>query len=398
MVAVNDQKYMAPQQAMQAARDKAVENVKARGITPYGGVDAESKPTPQGGVDRKANIPQANGDGYAAMKDTILASAKTVGVDGNLMLGTAAMESDFKANAKAGTSSGEGPFQFVDGTWNETVSKYGRQYGYTPGSVSPTDVRASALMAAHYFKQNLSGLESILGRKPGVTEAYMTHLFGPTGAKKFLTAMMKTPNEIAANLFPDAASSNKAIFYGPQGARTLEQVYQLINSRVKTKMAAYGIPQDGETMVASKATNAQGMAANAQRDLGGATSLNTAYLPQGPRPTSTAANASTLKDTSRPMKMAAAYGMQTLQQINSTTPGATLNLRPTEDLLTKSVQVQMEMSDTLKKMFGLQQEMAEKMDKPSSVQGAKQIPTAASAASNTYVPPRGSVNFDRMKA
>lgn len=172
------------------------------------------------------------------------ASQKT-GVDFSYLLQQAQVESSFKADAKAKTSSAAGLYQFLESTWLKMVDKYGDKYGLShyadeinaQGKVSDAAQRAQilglrnnpqicALMAGEFAAENKNYLESCTTADIGATELYMAHFMGAGGAAKFLNAMDKNPEANAAKLFPDAAKANKNIFYHKDGSsKTLAEVY-----------------------------------------------------------------------------------------------------------------------------------------------------------------------------
>ena len=216
-----------------------------------GGREAQA---PTGGTGGAINdIPQPQGDGsWNALKNTIMAAARMVGVDERLMGVMAAIESGFRTSVKAGTSSATGLYQFISGTWNKMVSKYGPKYGIAPGT-SPTDARASALMGAEYIKENSEALKSVLNRPITDTDIYLAHFLGAGGAKKLLTA---DPNAIAANLMPDAARANHDIFYDKTDRpRTVAEVYAVVNDRVKSKGKQFGIYDGSESISTANTTS-----------------------------------------------------------------------------------------------------------------------------------------------
>src|SRR3546814_7786621 len=54
--------------------------------------------------------------------------------------------------------------------------------------------------------------------------------------------MRRDPDRIAANILPEAASANRAIFYGRPGARSLAEVYDRFSDKLADHGAAAGSP------------------------------------------------------------------------------------------------------------------------------------------------------------
>lgn len=178
------------------------------------------------------------------------ASAKT-GVGFSYLLQQANVESSFKADAKAKTSSATGLYQFTKSTWLETVRDHGAEHGLgkyasqisADGTVANKAVRNQILalrnnpeiasaMAAEYASDNKQYLESTVGGEIGSTELYMAHFMGPGGAAKFLSKMQDNPNAIGAKSFSQAACSNEAVFYKENGkARTLSEIYAFFDKK-----------------------------------------------------------------------------------------------------------------------------------------------------------------------
>lgn len=181
------------------------------------------------------------------------ASAKT-GVDFSYLLKQAQIESSFKSDVKASSSSATGLYQFIDKTWLSMVNKHGDKYGLSDlasqindnGKVACNAVKKEilelrkdpelcSLMAAEMAADNKAHLEKSTGKAAGATELYMAHFMGPAGASKFLNALDKNPNTNAAKLFPDAASANKNVFFDKSGkAKTLEQVYAQFDKKFES--------------------------------------------------------------------------------------------------------------------------------------------------------------------
>ncbi len=181
------------------------------------------------------------------------ASAST-GVDFAFRVAQAGQESSFQPDAKAGTSSASGLYQFVQSTWLNLVHDKGAQYGLgnlaaqidtssgTPRVADPVvrrqilalrdDPTIAASMAAEYAKQNRSQLQQELGHGVTSTDLYMAHFLGTGGASKFLSALDATPNTSGAALLPEAAAANRGVFYDAQGnPRTVAQIYNHFATR-----------------------------------------------------------------------------------------------------------------------------------------------------------------------
>jgi len=166
---------------------------------------------------------------------TIDNASQKIGVDTTKMLTLAAVESDFKPSARAGTSSAKGLFQFIDSTYRETAPSVGLS-----SNSNPNDPYNSALVGAKYTKDN----ERVLGKMgvgTGTFESYLAHFLGPGGAKILLRA---NDNEIAAKLLPKAAMANKSIFFNGNSPRTVQGVKEEIRNRLVSKARRYNIPLD----------------------------------------------------------------------------------------------------------------------------------------------------------
>ncbi|EZP55484.1 MULTISPECIES: flagellar protein FlgJ [unclassified Sphingomonas] len=208
-----------------------------------------------------------------------LASSKT-GVDFDYLLGQAKIESGLNANARAGTSSASGLYQFVEQSWLAVVKKHGAEHGmaWAADSIGQShghftvsdpatrsailalrnDPTAASLMAAEHASDNKGELEGTLGRSANGTDLYMAHFLGLGGAKKFLSAMQSNPDASAASLFPQAAGANRSIFYAGNGQpRSLEAIYQ----RFADKLGA-GSDSVTETRAANLAFAAQSLDLN----------------------------------------------------------------------------------------------------------------------------------------
>ena len=175
-------------------------------------------------------------------------ASTATGVDFTFLMKTANRESSFNPRAKAATSSAAGLFQFVDQTWLSTLKQHGTKYGYgryaeliTKGAdgryhVEGADARkavmdlkldphAASLMAGELASDHASYLRGRTGRAPTGGELYAAHFLGPQGSARLIEAVQSRPGATAASLFPEAAASNRSIFYHEGRPATVTEVY-----------------------------------------------------------------------------------------------------------------------------------------------------------------------------
>lgn len=175
------------------------------------------------------------------------ASAKT-GVDFSYLMKQAEVESSFKTDAKAKSSSATGLYQFIDQTWLRMVKAHGAEHGKADWSNAITqdksghfnvsgnmksaimnarnDAEFSSLMAGEFASENSEILKDKTGKDANATDLYMAHFLGAGGASTFLNAMDENPLQSASLLFPAAAKSNRSVFYNANGtSRSLAEVY-----------------------------------------------------------------------------------------------------------------------------------------------------------------------------
>ncbi len=179
---------------------------------------------------------------------TVANAAARSGVDFGYLLNQAKIESSLDPNAQASTSSAAGLFQFTKQTWLRTLKAHGAEHGlgWAADAISTTahghvyvgdptvrdsimnlrfDADASSAMAGELAADNRAALEAGLGRPAEPVDLYLAHFLGSDGALKFLTAHDADPSQPAAPLFPQAAASNRAIFYDANGtARSLGDI------------------------------------------------------------------------------------------------------------------------------------------------------------------------------
>lgn len=189
------------------------------------------------------------------------ASAAT-GVDFDYLLAQAKLESNLDPDARARSSSAAGLYQFIGGTWLETLDRHGSQHGldWVGSAISTSGGRASigdpvaraqimalrydpdvsALMAAELARDNSAELSGFLGREPEPAELYLAHFLGSAGARSFLGALQNSPDASAAALFPKPAEANRAIFFDGGRPRSVSEVMGLLQAKMTDAMNDIG--------------------------------------------------------------------------------------------------------------------------------------------------------------
>jgi len=196
------------------------------------------------------------------VRSSIARAAQATGVNFDYLLAQAKLESRLNPQARAGTSSAAGLYQFIGSTWLDTLDRHGANHGLgwadaaisdgKGGKTADPAMRAqimalrydpdtSSLMAAELTKDNQTALRDGLGREPDFPELYLAHFMGSAGALKFISAMQENPDSSAAALFPKQAAANRAVFYDDGGnPRSLSQIMDSFRQRVGQAMSDEG--------------------------------------------------------------------------------------------------------------------------------------------------------------
>lgn len=205
--------------------------------------------------------------GPTEVRAAIGRAASRSGIDFNYLLGQARLESGLNPSAKSSASSASGLYQFIDRTWLGTVARHGAKHGLDwaaqaidhqaggTGGVHVSDpaMRArimalrfdpdtAARMAGELASDNRDALRNATGRDPGPTELYLAHFLGSSGAIRFLAAADHDPAQSAASLFPDAAASNRAVFFDHGAPRSIGALRNWITARIGRAMSGEAAP------------------------------------------------------------------------------------------------------------------------------------------------------------
>jgi hypothetical protein len=174
--------------------------------------------------------------GASGVEGAIRRAAAQTGVNFAFLLQTARRESGLNPNAHASTSSAAGLFQFLDQTWLSTLKRFGARHGFGAYAAQVEqgadgkyhvadpairkrvldlrlDPQASALMAGELTQDHAAYLQGRTGRTPSAGELYAAHVLGPAGSARLTEAVSTRPSASAAQLFPEAAGANAALFY-----------------------------------------------------------------------------------------------------------------------------------------------------------------------------------------
>jgi soluble lytic murein transglycosylase-like protein len=204
-----------------------------------------------------------------AVLSGIKSASKSTGVDFGYLMAQAAQESSFQADARASTSSATGLYQFLDSTWLSMMRTHGAKYGFADMAdrIQPDgrggfavndpsqkqkildlrkDPKVSAVIGAEFALSNKEQLEADLGHKVGSTELYLAHFLGAGGASRFLKGIERNATQPAADLLPQAAEANRAVFYDRTTGRprTVGDIYQLFANSIESKQSQFaGLPE-----------------------------------------------------------------------------------------------------------------------------------------------------------
>lgn len=201
----------------------------AREGTTYGAMASGN-----GGKWEEIPYPSTNGS-LGGAKATFKAAAALVGVPAELLFIIAGIESTYRYDIKASTSSAYGYFQFINDTWDYMYAKCQSKYGLPNDDAIRSmrkDPRIQSLLGGEFIKGNYERLQKALSREISDTDIYIAHFLGAAGAVKFLKA---DPDALGYQVFQKEYSSNMTIFFvgGKRtNPRTIAQIYKLFDDKI----------------------------------------------------------------------------------------------------------------------------------------------------------------------
>jgi hypothetical protein len=195
-------------------------NAKLIDLVPYEQKTAEAERfivTRMAEIDRSALMPEQK----AAAKEKLLAKMREaanismIKADPSRYLGDVRVGSGYidklkqvEGTGKNPKSTASGQYQFLDGTWVETVRKHAPQYAKMSDAeilaMKKEDGAFKDTMFMAFTNDNRNGLRSALGREPTDGELYLAHQQGLGGA----VSLINSPNMPAVDIVGSAAVLN----------------------------------------------------------------------------------------------------------------------------------------------------------------------------------------------
>lgn len=198
----------------------------------------------------------------SAVIGAIYKASLSSGVDFELLLLKAIMESDLGRYTVATGSSARGLFQYIEPTWLVLMKRYGANLGYEhyADAISYTkrtgipyiknknkylraeilalryDDSISAMMKTFQIKEETDALRQYKGSKVSATDHYISHMLGLPLTRELYDLRRKGSVFAVARLgnpqMREAAKLNKPFFYHGKNALTAADVYKKFEARV----------------------------------------------------------------------------------------------------------------------------------------------------------------------
>lgn len=162
-------------------------------------------------------------------------------------------------------SSAHGYGQFLNGTWQEMVNRYGEKYGIEGASTmdraqanapelrNNRDLQAS--MLAEFTRENMDRIRGIAGPNPDAN-VYAMHNLGTQGGERFLRALQENPDAlVTANglMSNDVVRRNQSLYMDGDRTLTVREAYDRMGQqlapyqRFADQVAGRAQPEPGQT-------------------------------------------------------------------------------------------------------------------------------------------------------
>ena len=175
-------------------------------------------------------------------------AARESGIDPGLLTAIAWRESRFDPNARNLHSSAKGLLQFTTATWLQAVRDHGPQHDAAQYAaviqkdrsgtlvVANDDLRTailqlrtdpvlSAKLAAAVMTQQRAVMQDRLQRNVSPVDLYLTHVLGPSGAARFLTAVAQRPSASSLEVASWAVMRNAGLLAQDGRPLTVARTY-----------------------------------------------------------------------------------------------------------------------------------------------------------------------------
>ncbi len=195
-------------------------------------------------------------------RERFVRAANDAGIDPELMVKIAGFESGgFNPNARPisrnpdlntvrqfdGTmamSSAHGYGQFLNGTWQEMVNRYGEKYGIE-GAATMTRAEANApelrtnrdlqaSMLAEFTRENMERIRGIAGPNADAN-VYAMHNLGSQGGERFLRALQDNPNALVTDnglMSNDVVRRNPSLYKDGERTLTVQEAYDRMGQQL----------------------------------------------------------------------------------------------------------------------------------------------------------------------
>lgn len=162
-------------------------------------------------------------------------------------------------------SSAHGYGQFLNGTWQEMVNRYGEKYGIEGASTmdraqaNAPELRNNrdlqAAMLAEFTRENLDRIRGIAGPNPDAN-VYAMHNLGSQGGERFLRALQDNPNALVTDnglMSNDIVRRNPSLYMDGDRTLTVREAYDRMGQqlapyqRFADQVAGRAQPEPGQT-------------------------------------------------------------------------------------------------------------------------------------------------------
>lgn len=200
-------------------------------------------------------LQQAKGQDPSVITALYRASMKT-GVDFELLILKASLESDLGRLNVSSKSSARGVFQYIESTWLTLIGRYGDEIGYPHYAAAAKknnqflkaeilalrhDPEISALIKAYQIKEESGVIESYKRGPATATDHYIAHMLGLGLAKQFYAMKRVSGSMPVAKAYRpemrEAAKLNPQFFYDGRRPLNARQSYKKFENLVNNEFA-----------------------------------------------------------------------------------------------------------------------------------------------------------------